>query len=183
MGFLDIGSKKHQGQHRQEHLRLLSNDGNWVTFHRLTTYHLFLGSHFGSELLFTRHWTEFIGNMPPPTTTRAFVGYLSFFLRKVRVSRFTQKPFGLKNVFKSPPRIWSKKYFLEISLKIPNSRGEKMDDYGRIIQFLPNLGNFPISRSVRAEKNSLKEVHTPWPSQGKGASDWAKLSLMHGAIS
>ena len=29
---------------------------------------------------FRRHLTEFIGNMPPPTTTRAFVGYLSFFL-------------------------------------------------------------------------------------------------------
>ena len=129
MGFLHDGNIKHQGQHRQEHwrlLRLLSNDGDCVTFHRLTAYHLFLGSHFdgtlasrgarhGSELFFTRHWTEFIGNMPPPTTTRAFVGYLSFFLRKVRVSRFTQKPFGLKNVFKSPPWIWSKRYFLEIS--------------------------------------------------------------------
>ena len=130
MGFLDTGNKKHQGQHRQEHLRLLSNDGDCVTFHRLTAYHLFLGSHFdgtlasrgarhGSELFFTRHWTEFIGNMPPPPTTRAFFGYLSFFIRKVRVSRFTQKPFGLKNVFKSPPWIWSKKYFLEISWKYP----------------------------------------------------------------
>ena len=46
MGFLDTGNKKHQGQHRQEHLRLLSNDGDCVTFHRLTAYHLFLGSHF-----------------------------------------------------------------------------------------------------------------------------------------
>ena len=119
MGFLDTGNKKHQGQHRQEHLRLLSNDGDCVTFHRLTAYHLFLGSHFdgtlasrgarhGSELFFTRHWAEFIGNMPPPTTTWAFFGYLSFFMRKVRVSRFSQKPFGLKNVFKSPPWIWSK---------------------------------------------------------------------------
>ena len=34
-----------------------------------------------------------------------FFGYLSFFLRKVRVSRFTRKPFGLKNVFKTPPWI------------------------------------------------------------------------------
>ena len=31
---------------------------------------------------FTRHLNEFIENMPPPTTTRAFAGYLSFFLRK-----------------------------------------------------------------------------------------------------
>ena len=38
--------KKHQRQHRQEHLPLLSNDGDCVTFHRLTAYHLFLGSHF-----------------------------------------------------------------------------------------------------------------------------------------
>ena len=93
MGFLDSGNKKHQGQHRQEHLRLLSNDGDCVTFHRLTAYHLFLGSHFdgtlasrgarhGSELFFTRHWTEFIGNMPPPTTTRAFFGYLVVFSTK-----------------------------------------------------------------------------------------------------
>ena len=128
MGFLDIGNKKHQGHHRKEHLRLLSNDGDCVTFHRLTAYHLFLGSHFdgtlasrgarhGSELFFTRHWTEFIGNMPPPPPTRAFFGYLSFFIRKVRVSRFTRKPFGLKNVFKSPPWIWSKKYFLADKLK------------------------------------------------------------------
>ena len=159
MGFLDTGNKKHQGQHRQEHLRLLSNDGDCVTFHRLTAYHLFLGSHFdgtlasrgarhGSELFFTRHWAEFIGNMPPPPTTWAFFGYLSFFMRKVRVSRFSQKPFGLKNVFKSPPWIWSKKYFLEISQKIPNSRGEKMDDCGRIIEFLPNLKDFPVSIDV-----------------------------------
>ena len=53
-----------------------------------------------SELFFTRHLPEFIGNMPRPTTTRAFVGYLSFFRGKVRVSRFTQKPFCSKNVLK-----------------------------------------------------------------------------------
>ena len=78
------------------------------------------------------------------------------------------------------------KVFPRNKLKIPNSRGEKMDDYGRIIEFLPNLRDFPISRdvglgvgkkpiacscrcefpqdqkiSVRTEKNSLKEVHTP----------------------
>ena len=33
-------------------------------------------------------------------------------------------------------------------LKIPNSRGEKIDDYERIIEFLPNLRDFPISRDV-----------------------------------
>ena len=32
--------------------------------------------------------------------------------------------------------------------KIPNSRGEKMDDYGRIIEFLPNLRVFSIYRDV-----------------------------------
>ena len=53
-----------------------------------------------SELFFTRHLSEFIGNMPTPTTTQAFVGYLSSVRRKVRVSRFTQKPFGSKNVLK-----------------------------------------------------------------------------------
>ena len=154
IGFLDIGIKKHQGQHRQ-HLWLLSNDGDCVTFHRLTAYHLLLGSHFdgtlasrgarhGSELFFTRHWTEFIGHMPPRRTTRAFVGYLSFFLRKVRVSRFTQKPFGLKCV-QSPPYIWSKKYFLEISWKIPNSQSEKVGQTGLlVIEFLPTPTDFPI---------------------------------------
>ena len=118
MGFLDIGIKKHQGQHRQGNLWLLSNvDGDCVTSHGLTAYHLFLGSYFeaaltngmargtntlwsSSELFFTRHLPEFIGNMPTPTTTRAFVGYLSFFRGKVRVSRFTQKRFGSKNVLK-----------------------------------------------------------------------------------
>ena len=49
MGFLDIGSKKHQGQRRQEHL--FSNDRDWVTFQRLTTYHLFWGSHFNDQVL------------------------------------------------------------------------------------------------------------------------------------
>ena len=44
------GNKKHQGQHQQEHLRLLSNYGDRVTFHRLTAYHLFLGSHFDGTL-------------------------------------------------------------------------------------------------------------------------------------
>ena len=43
-----------------------------------------------SELFFTRHLPEFIGNMPTPTTTRAFVKYLSFFQEKVRVNRFSQ---------------------------------------------------------------------------------------------
>ena len=38
--------------------------------------------------------------MPTPTTTRAFVGYLSFFPGKVRVSRLTQKPFGSRNVLR-----------------------------------------------------------------------------------
>ena len=50
MDFLDTGNKKHQGQHWQEHLRLLSNNGDYVTFHRLTAYHLFLGSHFDETL-------------------------------------------------------------------------------------------------------------------------------------
>ena len=35
------------------------------------------------------------------------------------------------------------KVFPRNKLKIPNSRGEKMDDYGGIIEFLPNLRDFP----------------------------------------
>ena len=51
MGFLDTGIKKHQGQHWQKHLWLLSNgDGYCVTFHRLTAYHLFLTSYFDATL-------------------------------------------------------------------------------------------------------------------------------------
>ena len=40
------------------------------------------GARISTIKFFARHLTEFIGNMPPPTTTRAFVGYLSFFLEK-----------------------------------------------------------------------------------------------------
>ena len=51
MGFLDIGIKKHQGQHRQENLWLLSKvDEDCVTSHGLTAYHLFLGSYFEATL-------------------------------------------------------------------------------------------------------------------------------------
>ena len=81
-----LGREKHQGQRRQE--RLLSNDRDCVPFQRLTAYHLFLDSHFNSNQkmikFFVRHLTKFIGNMPPPITARAFVGYLSFFLGKFR---------------------------------------------------------------------------------------------------
>ena len=43
--------KKHQGQHRQEHLWLLLNgDGDCVTFLRLTAYHLLLASYFDATL-------------------------------------------------------------------------------------------------------------------------------------
>ena len=74
MGFLDIGIKKHQGQRRQ------NGDGDCVTFHRLTAYHLFMASYLdatlttgiargtdtlwsSSENFFTRHLTEFIIKM------------------------------------------------------------------------------------------------------------------------
>ena len=50
-GFLVIEIKKHQGQHRQEHLCLLSNgDGDCVTFLRLTAYSLFLALCFDATL-------------------------------------------------------------------------------------------------------------------------------------
>ena len=167
MGFLDIGIKKHQGQHGQENLWLLSKvDGDCVTSHGLTAHHLFLGSYFeatlttgmapgtdtlwsSSELFFTRHLPEFIGNMPTPTTTRAFVGYLSFFRGKVRVSRFTQKPFGSKNVLK--PTLDIKQHVFPRNklkkLKKNNSRCEWKGETGLIaIEFLPNLRDFPIWR-------------------------------------
>ena len=51
MGFLDIRIKKHQGQHRQENLSLLSIvDGDCVTSHGLSAYHLFLGSYLEATL-------------------------------------------------------------------------------------------------------------------------------------
>ena len=142
MGFQDTGIKKHQGQHRQENLWLLSKvDGDHVTSHRLTAYHLFLGSYFeatlttgmarhtdtlwlSSELFFTRHLPEFIGNMQTPTTTRAFVGYLSFFRGKVRVSRFTQKRFGSKNVLK-PTLDMKQQVFPRNKLKNNNNNNKK----------------------------------------------------------
>jgi len=117
MGFPDIGIKKHQGQHRRENLWLLSKvDGDCVTPHGLTAYHLFLGSYFkatltngmarstdtlwsSSELFFPRHLPEFIGNMPTLTTTRAFVGYLSFFSRKSSGKQIHAKTIWLKKCF------------------------------------------------------------------------------------
>ena len=114
MGFPDIGIKKHDYR-RQEHLWLKRRRRlrNFSQIDRLppvfglvfwsNTLSLGYPLWSTSEFFFTKHLTKFIGNMPSPTTTRAFVGYLSFFRGKVRVSRFTQKPYGLKNVFKAYP--------------------------------------------------------------------------------
>ena len=172
MGFLDTGIKKHQ-EHRQENLLLLSKvHGDCVTSHGLTAYHLFLGSYFeatlttgmargtdtlwsSSELFFTRHLPEFIGNMPTPTKTRAFVGYLSFFRGKVRVSRFTQKPFGSKNVVK-PTLDMKQQVFPRNKLRKKNKQTNKKTIHAVnkwvkqlgliVIEFLPNLRDFPICR-------------------------------------
>ena len=169
MGFLDTGNKKHHGQHREEHLRLLSNNGHCVIFHRLTAYHLFLGSHSterlqprvargtdlnSSSLDIELNVSEICHHYQQH---ERFFGYLSFFPRKFRVSRFTQKPFGLKNVFTAHPGFEAKSISSKWAKRIPNSRGEKMDDYGRIIEFFPNLRNFPISRDVGlgVGKNSI----------------------------
>ena len=158
MGFLDIGIKRHQEQHRQENLWLLSKvDGDCVTSHRLTAYHLFLGSYFeatittsmargtdnlwsSSELFFTRYLPEFIGNMPTPTTTRAFVGYLSFFRGKVRVSRFTQKPFGSKNVLK-PTLDMKQQVFPRNKLK-----NEKKEKKKHVYRMDPKRDTYLISK-------------------------------------
>ena len=87
--------------------------------------------------------------MPPPPTTRAFFGFLSFLLQKDLVSRFTQKQFGLKNVFKSCTLDFKQKLFPRNKLKkYPIHAVKKWIDYGRIIEFLPNLRDFPISRDV-----------------------------------
>ena len=68
------GNKKHQGQHRQEHLRLLSNYGDRVTFHRLTAYHLFLGSHFDERLpRVTRGTAEYATTTNNTSFFRVFV--------------------------------------------------------------------------------------------------------------
>ena len=116
MGFLDIGIKKHPGQHRQENLWLLSKVNGDCTDWPLTTCswarisrpHLQLAWR-AALILYDKvlnsssreiYLNLYIGNMPTPTATQAFVGYLSFVRGKVRVSRFTQKPFGSKNVLK-----------------------------------------------------------------------------------
>ena len=157
MGFLDIGIKK-------ENLWLLSKvDGDCVTSHGLTTYHRFLGSYFeatlttgmargtdtlwsSSELFFTRHLPEFIGNMLTPTTTRAFVGYLSFFRGKVRVSRFTQKPFGSKNVLKLTLDIKQQVFPRNKLKKKKFTQWIKGETGFIVLEFLPNLRDFPICR-------------------------------------
>ena len=61
LSFLDIGIKIHQGQHLHEHLWLLSDcDGDCVTYHRVTAYHLFLDSYFDATpttgMARARHW-------------------------------------------------------------------------------------------------------------------------------
>ena len=129
MGFLGTGNKKHQGQHRQEHLRLLSNNGDCVTFHRLAAYHMFLGSHFdgtlaascgarhGSELFFTRHWTEFIGNMPPLPTTRAFFRVLVVFSTKSSGKQIHAKTIWLKKCVWKPTLDLKQKVFPRNKLK------------------------------------------------------------------
>ena len=121
MGFLDTGIKKHQ-EHRQENLLLLSKvHGDCVTSHGLTAYHLFLGSYFeatlttdmargadtlwsSSELFFTRHLEYLIYRfMPKPTSSRAFVGYLSFVRGKVLGKQIHAKTIWLKKCFKAYP--------------------------------------------------------------------------------
>ena len=105
-------------------------DRKWVDSYQ--QHYLFLGrsdtaQSSSSELFFTRHLPEFIGNMPTPTTTRAFVGYLPFSRGKGRVSIFTQKPFRSKNILK-PTLDMKQQVFprneLKIIIKKSNSRSE-----------------------------------------------------------
>ena len=76
--------------------------------------------------------------MPPPPTTRAFFGYLSFFYTKSSGKQIRAKTIWLKKCVNKPNLDLKQKVFPRNKLKIPNSPGEKMDDYGRIIEFLPN---------------------------------------------
>ena len=145
MGFLDIGIKKHQGQHWQENLWLLSKvDGDCVTSHGLTAYHLFLGSYFeatlttgmargtdtlwsSSELFSTRHIPEFIGNMPTPTTTntssirRVFVDFPRKSLGKqIYAKTVGSETIGSKNVLK-PTLDMKQQVFPRIKLNNTNN--------------------------------------------------------------
>ena len=100
--------------------------------------------------------------MPTPTKTRAFAGYLSFFRGKVRVSRFTQKPFGSKNVVK-PTLDMKQQVFPRNKLrKKTNKQQQKkttihavnkwVKQLGLIvIEFLPNLRDFRYVGWTRRE--------------------------------
>ena len=115
MGFQDTGIKKHQGQHRQENLWLLSKVyEDYVTTHGLTAYHLFLGSYFeatlttgmargtdtlwlSSELFFTRHLPRIYGKYAKTNNNSSICRvFVVFYRGKVRLSRFTQNHLAQK---------------------------------------------------------------------------------------
>ena len=120
-------------------------------------YHLFLGSHFDGNAYLVwcaaRIWTllhealKWICRKYASTNdnTPSFCRYLSFFLRKVRVSRFTQKPFGLKNVIKKPTLDLKQKVFPLNKIKITQFRqwinGWLSKDYRILVkpEGFPNL--------------------------------------------
>ena len=115
MGFLDIGIKKHHHRwqedlwlKRRRRLRNFSQIDRlppvfglvfWSNTYDWHVPRLSFMINFWTLLHKTFNWLY--RKYATPTTTRTFVGYLSFFRGKVRVSRFTQKPCGLKNVFKA----------------------------------------------------------------------------------
>ena len=65
--------------------------------------------------------------MPPPITTRTFVGYLLFILRKVPVSRFAKNHLAQKKCLKLILDM-KQKVFPRNKLKLPDTRSEYIDE-------------------------------------------------------
>ena len=65
------------------------------------------------------------------------------FYAKSSGKQILAKTIWLKKCVQKPTLNLKQKVFPRNKLKIPNSRGEKMDDDGRIIEFLPNLRDIP----------------------------------------
>ena len=164
MGFQDTGNKKHRRQHRQENLPLLSNDGDWITFHRLPAYRLFLGSHFDGNAYLVwraaRIWTllhealKWIYRKYATTNDNtSFCRVFVVFSTKSSGKLIHEKPFGSKNVFKSPPWIWNKIKNTQFTQWINRWLSK---DY-RILAKPEGFPYFPICR-IRQDKPEIRKA-------------------------
>ena len=165
MGFLDIGIKRHQGQHRQENLWLLSKvDGDCVTSHGLTAYHLFLGSYFeatlttgmarstdtlwsSSELFFTETFTRIYRKYANTNNNSSICRVFVVSPRKSSGKQIHPKTIWLKKNVLKPTLGMKQQVFARNKLK-KKQFTQWINGWNRIvIEFLPNLRDFPICRT------------------------------------